>query len=64
MNAPIAPITPPWSNGQDINFIGVPQTLERGYNDFANIDLRQVGATGGEFASLATVLSFNLLPRR
>ncbi len=30
----------------------------RGYNDWSNIDLRQVGATGGEFASLATVLSF------
>ena len=30
----------------------------RGYNDLANIDLRQVGATGGEFASLASVLSF------
>ncbi len=30
----------------------------RGYNDVANLDLRQVGATGGEFASLASVLSF------
>ena len=29
-----------------------------GYNDVANLDLRQVGATGGEFASLASVLYF------
>ena len=33
-------------------------TQLRGYNDVANIDLRQVGATGGELASLASVLSF------
>ena len=31
---------------------------ERGFNDLTNLDLRQVGATGGEFASLASVLSF------
>ena len=30
----------------------------RGFNDLSHMDLRQVGATGGEFASLATVLSF------
>jgi hypothetical protein len=58
VNAPIAPITPPWTNGQDINFDGQDNTQMRGYNDWANIDLRQVGATGGEFASLASVLSF------
>ncbi len=58
VDAPIAPITPPWSNGQDLNFIGTLQTAERGYNDLASLDLRQVGATGGEFASLASVLSF------
>ncbi len=58
INASVSPITPPWSNGQDINFDGVLNTQMRGYNDFANIDLRQVGATGGEFASLASILSF------
>jgi 6-phosphogluconolactonase (cycloisomerase 2 family)/sugar lactone lactonase YvrE len=58
VNASIAPITPPWSNGQDINYDGQLNTQMRGYNDFASLDLRQVGATGGEFASLATVLSF------
>ncbi len=58
VDASIAPITPPWSNGQDINFDGQLNTQMRGYNDLANIDLRQVGATGGEFASLASVLSF------
>jgi uncharacterized protein (DUF2345 family) len=58
VDGPIAPITPAWSNGQDINFDGQLNTQMRGYNDWANIDLRQVGATGGEFASLASVLSF------
>ncbi len=60
-----------WSNGQNVTFDsitnnngvpyidGVPYTQLRGYNDVANIDLRQVGATGGEFASLASVLSYN-----
>ncbi|HEY3626097.1 MAG TPA: kelch repeat-containing protein, partial [Terracidiphilus sp.] len=58
VDAPIAPITPAWSNGQDINFDGQLNARMRGYNDWANIDLRQIGATGGQFASLATVLSF------
>jgi hypothetical protein len=58
VDGPIAPITPPWSNGQDINFDGQLNSQMRGYNDWANIDLRQVGATGGGFASLASVLSF------
>ena len=58
VSGPIAPITPSWSNGQNITFDGVPYTTLRGYNDVANIDLRQVGATGGEFASLAGFLSF------
>ncbi len=54
----IDPITPAWSNGQNIAFDGVPYTQLLGYNDVANIDLRQVGATGGEFASLASVITF------
>jgi len=58
VDAPIAPVTPAWVNGQDINFIGVLQTQERGFNDVANLDLRQVAATSGEFTSLATLLSF------
>jgi sugar lactone lactonase YvrE/phosphotransferase system HPr-like phosphotransfer protein len=58
VNGTIAPIAPAWSSGQNITFDGVPYTQLRGYNDLANIDLHQVGATGGEFASLATVLSF------
>jgi sugar lactone lactonase YvrE len=54
----IAPINPAWSSGQNIAFDGVSYSQLLGYNDLANIDLRQVGATGGEFASLASVLSF------
>jgi sugar lactone lactonase YvrE len=55
----VAPITPAWSNGQNITFDGTPYSTLRGFNDVANIDLRQVGATGGQFASLASVLSFD-----
>jgi hypothetical protein len=58
VDASIAPITPAWTNGQDINFDGQLNAQMRGYNDWANIDLRQVGATGGQFASLASVLTF------
>jgi len=59
----VAPVTPPWQADQDITFDGVQPgstglTGLPGYNDVANIDLRQVGATGGEYASLATFLSF------
>ena len=58
VNGSIAPITPAWQAGQNITYDGVAYTTLRGYNDVANVDLRQVGATGGEFASLASVLSF------
>ena len=47
-----------WSNSQNIAFDGVSYTSWPGYNDWSHIDLRQVGATGGEFASLANLLSF------
>jgi hypothetical protein len=40
------PISPAWSNGQDINFNGNTDVSLQGYNDWANIDLRQIGATG------------------
>ena len=58
VDAPISPIAPPWLNGQDLNGIGALQSEERGFNDVNGMDLRQVGATGGEFASLSTQLSF------
>ena len=58
VSGPIAPITPSWTNGQNITFDGQPYSTLRGFNDLANIDLRQVGATGGQFASLASVLAF------
>ncbi|MBZ5527089.1 MAG: hypothetical protein LAN71_04190 [Acidobacteriia bacterium] len=48
IEGPTSPIA--WSsNGLDINFDGSQTTL-RGYNDWANIDLRQIGATGSDFA--------------
>jgi sugar lactone lactonase YvrE/uncharacterized protein (DUF2345 family) len=55
---PVSPANPLWTNDQDITFDQQTYSSLRGYNDWANIDLRQVGATGGEYASLATVLSF------
>ncbi len=44
------PITPAsaWLNGSDVNFDGAISSSLRGYNDWENLDLRQVGATGGE----------------
>ncbi len=58
IDGPVSPITPAWTNGQDINFDGQQNAQMRGYNDWANVDLRQIGATGGEFATLASLLSF------
>ena len=55
--------SPGWVSGQNITYDG-PSSSQLsysqllGYNDVSNLDLRQVGATGGEFASLATILSF------
>jgi hypothetical protein len=49
------PILPAWSNGHDINFNGKADFVGgagnlglRGYNDWANLDLRQIGATGSD----------------
>ncbi len=44
----------------------MPYTQLRGYNEVANLDLRQLGATGGQFASLASQLFLRciLRPRR
>ncbi|WP_263351921.1 choice-of-anchor D domain-containing protein [Acidicapsa acidisoli] len=58
VNGTVAPISPPWQSGQNVTFDGASYSQLRGYNDVAKTDLRQVGATGGEFASLANVLSF------
>jgi hypothetical protein len=42
------PITPPWVNNSDVNFDGNINTTLRGYNDWTNLDLRQLGATGSD----------------
>jgi uncharacterized repeat protein (TIGR01451 family) len=42
------PITPQWVNDSDVNFDGNINTALRGYNDWANLDLRQLGATGSD----------------
>ena len=47
-----------WTPGQDIDFDGQLNTALRGYNDLPNIDLRQVGASGAEYVSMAGLLGF------
>ena len=44
---PISPVSA-WVSGSDVNFDGTISANLRGYNDWANLDLRQVGATGSE----------------
>jgi hypothetical protein len=46
---PISPAAS-WVNGSDVNFDGAISTTLRGYDDWANLDLRQIGATGGEIS--------------
>ena len=46
-----------WSANQDINFDGQIETSLDGYNDWASIDLRQIGATGNDFWAAGGVLS-------
>ena len=41
-------ITPAWMSGSDVNFDGAISATLRGYDDWANLDLRQVAATGSE----------------
>ena len=44
------PVTPAsaWVSGSDVNFDGTISAALRGYDDWANLDLRQIGATGSE----------------
>jgi X-X-X-Leu-X-X-Gly heptad repeat protein len=44
---PIAPVSA-WLSGSDVNFDGTLSPALRGYDDWANLDLRQIGATGSE----------------
>ncbi len=46
------PITPAsaWLSGSDVNFDGTISAAWRGYDDWANVDLRQIGATGSEIS--------------
>ena len=47
LEGPTSSIT--WSAGQDINFDGKIEGNLRGYDDWLNIDPRQIGATGNDF---------------
>lgn len=46
LDAPASSIT--WSANQDLNYDGVNEANLQGYSDWANIDLRQIGATGND----------------
>jgi MBG domain (YGX type)/PASTA domain len=59
VTGPVDSISPAWSTGQNITFDGATYSDLRGYNDQANLDLRQVGATSGDFASLASATSYS-----
>jgi hypothetical protein len=48
VEGPANPTTPAWENGSDITFAGAINTTLRGYNDWASLDLRQIGATGSD----------------
>jgi hypothetical protein len=50
MGGPANPITPAWVNGSDVNFDGTINTTLRGYNDWANLDLRQFGASAADMS--------------
>ena len=60
VDGPVDAISPAWSTGQNITFDGAPYSDLRGYSDQANLDLRQVGATSGNFASLASETSYGI----
>ena len=44
---PITPVSA-WISNSDVNFDGTISAALRGYDDWANLDLRQVGATGSQ----------------
>lgn len=54
------PITPAWVNDQDINFDGKDNTSLRGFDDWNNIDLRQIGATGSQVPGLGLFIGGGL----
>jgi MBG domain (YGX type)/Bacterial lectin/PASTA domain len=60
VTGPVDSISPAWSLGQNITFDGAPYSDLRGFNDTTALDLRQVGATSGDFASLASETSYGI----
>jgi hypothetical protein len=56
LDGPTSPLT--WLNNQDINFNNQVDTSLRGYNDWAHIDFRQIGATGSDVAGGPGTIGF------
>jgi X-X-X-Leu-X-X-Gly heptad repeat protein len=50
VEGPADPITPlsAWVSNSDVNFDGTISAVLRGYDDWANVDLRQIGAAGSQ----------------
>jgi hypothetical protein len=59
VNGTVDPLSPTWSDSENITFDGPSYTTLRGYDDLTNLDLRQVGATSNRFASLANLTSYS-----
>ncbi len=58
VNGTVDPLSPNWADSQNITFDGPAYSTLHGYNDLTNLDLRQVGATSDEFASLQNSTSY------
>jgi hypothetical protein len=55
-------ISPPWESGQDINFDGTDNKSLRGYDDWTNLDLQQMGAAGNLSTAGGPSPAFNFGP--
>jgi Bacterial lectin/PASTA domain len=58
VSGPVDNISPAWSSDPNITFDGATYSDLRGFSDQGALDLRQVGATSGDFASLASETSY------
>jgi hypothetical protein len=55
-------ISPPWASPEDVTFNGVFDSKLRGYDDWTNLDLRQMGAAGNLSTAGGPGAAFNFGP--